>query len=304
MKTIGLIDIGSNNIRLVIYEIRKKSNEYLIALNTKESARLRNLVENNKLSKLGINKLLDCLHQFKWLLDNKYKIDHLYLFATQTIRMVDNKQEILDIVKTKLGYDINVLTDKEEASLGFNGMHKYLNHQKHGLYIDLGGGSTEVLHFDNGKIIDFHSFPFGSVVLRRMTKEAIPSKDEMKEIKTFITKEFDKIPWLKDLNVPLVVVGGSSRNLIRIDKFITKRREKTHGYKIGLRELSRTRKLLMLLTIEEIENIEGFTKNRSDVIIPSIYVFETLYKYVNATEYVCSRTGLREGVLLTQMEMI
>lgn len=304
MKTIGLIDIGSNNVRLVIYEIHKNKKDFTIALNTKESVRLRSHVVNNELSKIGINKLLDCLHQFKWLLDNKYKVDHLYLFATQTIRMVDNKDQILKTVKNQLHFEIDVLNEEQEASLGFNGMDHYLKHQTHGLYVDLGGGSTEVLHFNQGEIIEFHSFPFGSIVLRSMIDHPIPTKDEMKKIKKFITDYFDTIPWLKDINVPLVVVGGSSRNLVRIDKFITKRHETTHGYKIGFRELHRTRKLLMLLTIDEIQNIEGFTKNRSDVIIPSIYVFETLYKYTNATEYVCSRTGLREGVLIAQMEMI
>lgn len=300
MKKVGLVDIGSNTIRLVIYNA-KEDLDYDVVLNTKESVRLRNDVKDGLLSEEGIAKLFRVLRQYAKIAKRE-KLDEFKLFATQTIRMVKNKSEIIDQVKEKLKLDIDVLSKDEESLFGFKGMHKYLEHKKNGVYVDLGGGSTEVVYFKNNKPIHYHSFDFGSIVLRNMLSHSVPTEDEIAYLSSYLYGEFDTLPWLRGLHVPLIVVGGSSRNLVRIDNFITKRGERTHGYKLGLREIARTRKLLMLLTISEIEKIEGFTASRADIIIPSIFVFESLFKYMNATYYQCSRTGLREGVLLNIME--
>ena len=296
MKRIGLVDVGSNTVRLCIYEINKKTKDYTVLLNTKESTRLRNHVVSNKLSEEGIHKLFTVLARYKKLI-KKYDLDQFKIFATQTIRMVDNKQEILNRVKKKFNEKIDVLTDSEEALFGFNGMHQYLPKQKNGIFVDLGGGSTELVHFKNGKALQNHSFDFGSIVLRNRINHSVPTEEEIADLRQFIFSEFKKLPWLNDVTAPLVVGGGSSRNLVRIDRFLTHRHEKTHGYKLGFREINRTRKILMLLSLNEIEKIEGFTSTRADIIIPSIYVFECLYEYVNAPNFVCSRTGLREGIL-------
>ena len=296
MSKIGLVDIGSNTVRLVIYKT-KADLDYRILLNTKESVRLRNHVKDGFLTEEGIQKLFTVLKQYTRIA-KKYDLDEFRLFATQTVRMVKNKIEIIDRVEERFDLRIDVLTKDEESLLGFKGMHTYLDHQKHGVYVDLGGGSIEIVHFENNQPKNHKSLDFGSIVLRNMISHAIPTKDEIAYLNSYLHSEFDSLPWLRNLKLPLVVVGGSSRNLVRIDAFLTKRRESTHGYKLGFREIQRIRKILMLLNIEEIENIDGFTASRADIIIPSIYVFECLYKYINATYYRCSRTGLREGVLL------
>ncbi len=295
----GMIDIGSNTVRIVIYALTKEI-KFHILWNESESIRLRQDVVDNKLTDYGIDKLVKTLKKFKKI-ESRFEMVDFTVFATQTIRMIDNKSDVLELVKEKTGYQIDILDKDQESLLGFEGMKTYLKHQDEGLYVDLGGGSMELVHFKNDTPRNHISLDFGSIVLRSMIEHPIPSKKEMKKIKKFIQKEFDNIPWLKNLKTPLVVVGGSSRNLVRIDKFISKRDESTHGYKLKHRELERTRKLLMLLTIKEIEKIEGFTSNRADIIIPSIYAFELLYEYINSPYFVCSRTGLREGVLIERI---
>jgi exopolyphosphatase/guanosine-5'-triphosphate,3'-diphosphate pyrophosphatase len=298
MKEYGVIDIGSNTIRIVIFKMNSgRGLNYKVLENTKESTRLRNYVVNNELSNVGIQKMLRVLHDYIEM-SQLYNLEELHIFATQTIRMVDNQSDILDIVKQELGVDIHVLSKEEEALLGFQGMHTYLPNATNGIYVDLGGGSMELVYFENGIPIHNISLDFGSVVLRSMIGHAVPNQTDITFLKGFLLEQFNQVPWLKQVKGPLVVVGGSARNLCRIDRFITKRVEYTHGYQIGFREIKRTRKLLMLLTLEEIENIEGLTPSRADIIVPSIYAFETLYNYIKAPHFTCSRTGLREGVLL------
>lgn len=295
----GMIDIGSNTVRIVIYALTKEV-KYHVLWNEKESVRLRQHVKDGKLTEKGIEKLLKTLKKFKKI-EKKFKMVDFTVFATQTVRMVENRDDIIKRVKEETEYDVRVLTKEEECLLGFQGMKTYLKHQDEGLYVDLGGGSMELVYFKDDEPVEYHSLDFGSIVLRSMIEDPIPTDEEMNMYKDFAIKEFDKLPWLKNLSTPLVVVGGSSRNMIRIDRYITKRNESTHGYKIGFRELERTRKILLLLTIEEIEKIEGFTSSRADIIIPSIYIFELLYQYVNSPYYVCSRTALREGVLIERI---
>lgn len=295
----GMVDIGSNNVRIVIYALTKEI-KYHVLWNEKESIRLRNYVEENKLVNEGVDKLIKVLKRFKKI-EKRFKMEEFTLFATQTVRMVDNREDVLKRVKKETGYKIRILSKDEECLFGFQGMSTYLKHQKDGLYVDLGGGSMELLHFENDIPVKWVSLDFGSIVLRKMIESPIPDEEDLKMYKEFVLSEFEKLPWLKDLKMPLVVVGGSSRNMSRIDRFITRRKESTHGYIIGFREIERTRKLLMLLNIDEIEKIEGFTSSRSDIIIPSIYIFELLYQYVNSPYYVCSRTGLREGMLIEQI---
>ena len=296
MKRIGIVDIGSNTVRLCIYQV-SHGNKYDILLNQKESVRLRNYVVGNKLNDDGIEKLRRILRVYTAILD-KDEITRVKYFATQTIRMVDNRQEIIQAMNKEFGIDIDIFNEEQESLLGFRGMNTFLVHEDEGLYVDLGGGSMEIVHFQNDQPIEYYCFDFGSIVLRNMIEHPIPNDDEIAYLRSFLYSKFETVPWLRNLRKPLIVVGGSSRNLVRIDAFLTKRKEATHGYRLGLREITRIRKILMLLNLQEIQNIEGFTQSRADINIPTIYVFETLYKYIHAEYYVCSRTGLREGVLM------
>jgi exopolyphosphatase/guanosine-5'-triphosphate,3'-diphosphate pyrophosphatase len=296
MKRVGIVDIGSNTVRICIYEL-KKDGKYNLNLNEKEFVRLRNHLIDGRLSEEGIRSLLEVLKRYLFIAKD-YKLDVFKLFATQTIRMAINRDEILTSIRDELDMKVDLLSGDSEALFGFKGMKTYLEHERDGLYVDLGGGSTEVVYFKEDQPIKYHSFDFGSLVLRNFLDHSVPTDDEIYLLEFYLLNEFKQVSWLKNLQVPIIVVGGSSRNMVRIDKFITKRTEETHGYRLGIREITRTRKLLMLLTIDEIEKIQGFTKQRADVIIPSIYVFELLYKFINANYYVCSRTGLREGYML------
>ncbi len=302
MKQIAIIDIGSNTVRLVIYQV-SRGYKYDVLVNHKEAVRLRNYVEDNKLTEEGIEKLRRVLNVFAAILHkDEIPVEQTKFFATQTIRMIDNQDEVVSQMENEFDISIEVFSEEKESLLGYQGMNTFLVHEDEGLYVDLGGGSTEIVHFKDDEPLDYHCFDFGSVVLRSLIEHPIPTEDEISYLRSYLFDKFEQVPWLRDIKTPLVVVGGSSRNLVRIDKFITKREEETHGYRLGLREIKRIRKILMLLNLEEIQNIKGFTTSRSDIIIPSILVFEMLYEYIKADYYVCSRTALREGVLVDMME--
>ncbi len=296
MKKVALVDIGSNTVRLCLYKVNK-GKKYQLLLNIKESVRLRNHVKDHVLTDDGISALINVLSTYKKII--KKKDAHLVkYFATQTIRMVDNQKDILNRVYETLDIKIDMLSEEQESLLGFQGMNHYLKHEEEGVYLDLGGGSAEIVHFEHNKPVQYALFDFGSVVLRQMISSAIPTDAESYQIREYVRSKLMTLPWLTGIQLPLIVVGGSSRNLVRLDRFFSSREEDTHGYILGFRELNRTRKILQLLTVEEIKKINGFTPSRADLIVPSLIVFETIFEFIHATYYVCSVTGLREGVLL------
>lgn len=299
MQKIAMVDIGSNTVRLCVYKKGKKD-QYHVDLNVKESVRLRNYLIDDKITDEGINILIRVLTNYQKTIEQK-RLKYVKYFATQTIRMAKNKKEVIKRVYDELDIIIDILSEEEEALLGFEGMNHFLKHEKNGVYMDMGGGSTELVYYVDNKPVEYVSLDFGSIVLRQMIEDAIPTKEEVKKIQHFVKDKLLQVEWARGLHTPLVVVGGSSRNLVRIDKFLSSRIDETHGYTLSFRGLQRTRKILQLLTVDEIRKINGFTPSRADIIVASFVAFETIYQFVNARYYVCSKTGLREGILLQML---
>lgn len=293
MEKYAVIDIGSNTVRVVVYEII--SNKYKVILNNKNMLRLVGRVENNNLNDKDINKLVETLKEFKKIID-KHECKEIIVFATEILRIVENKYEIIDIVKKEVGLDIVIISGKEEARYGFEGV--CTSHDvKSGYTVDFGGGSTDITYFLEDVFIDSWSIPVGSVVFKEMIANDIPAIDEMHQMKTMIYNMLkEKIDVVK-CNLPLYAIGGCARNIARIDKYITGRDDTINGYEIDYKQIRRTREFLMLLNLEEIKRLPFIAENRADTIIFGNILFQTVYNFFNSNKIIVSRTGVREGAL-------
>lgn len=163
-EKIGLIDIGSNTIRLVVYAIDHRFNITELQ-NIKTPARLSQYLERSKksvvMSQTGIDLLIEVLQSFKIVAD-KAGVDKLFPVATAAIRQSDNRDDILAQVKKQVGIEITILSEKQEATFGQYAILHSVD-VPDGITIDIGGGSCEVTLFKNQKMLQFHSFPFGNV---------------------------------------------------------------------------------------------------------------------------------------------
>ena len=190
MERIGLIDIGSNTIRLVIFEFDKKTglNELL---NIKTPARLsqyltKDLAMNNE----GIEVLTKTLSSFKTVAD-KFEVTELHPIATAAIRRSTNRDKIIENIKKELNIKIKLIPEEEEAFYGFYAITHTTDIQD-GVSVDIGGGSTEVTLFKDKKLIEAHSFPFGVVTLQRKFFDGKDHNDKsaIKAMEKFIAKQF------------------------------------------------------------------------------------------------------------------
>ncbi len=293
----SIIDIGSNTIRLVIYEYNHGGCRELE--NIKSVARLRHYLQEDKiLDDKGCNLLIKILNGFRKIIEF-HQVSEVLCVATATIRQAKNQAKIIKRVKKETGFDIKVLSEEKEAYYGYLAVSR-TTPVTEGVTIDIGGGSTEVTYYKNRKLVHSYSFPFGVVSLKEqfIKGEQILEEEKEKLIK-FIQSSFEKLPWLKDLNVPIVAIGGSARNIAQIDQGIKNYLlSSIHQYVMKPEDLLYIRSYLESMNISQLEKVEGLSKDRADIIIPAIEVFVQLIKYTGAKQFMLSRKGLRDGIYI------
>lgn len=298
-ERIGLIDIGSNTIRLVIFGFDKATGLNEI-LNIKTPARLSQyLTKDNDMNDEGIQVLTEALSSFNKVA-TKFKVDELHPIATAAIRQSNNQKDIIKKVKKDTGVEIKIVPEEDEAFYGYYAI-THTTDIEDGVSVDIGGGSTEVTLFKDKQLKEAHSFPFGVVSLKRQFfgDKDHNDKSAIKGMEKFLSEQFDQLDWLKDQKVALVGVGGSARNVARIH-------QSEHSYPIGGvhnytmsdKDIEEVFDLIRKSSRDELTNLDGLSRDRVDIILPSMSVFKTLYKKIDATQFTFSRKGIREGYIM------
>ncbi|UCZ54528.1 Ppx/GppA family phosphatase [Bacillus shivajii] len=293
---IGIIDMGSNSIRFVIYSI-DANGCFKEIQNLKVVARLSTYIDENKnMTEDGIDIILETLERFKSVVSS-YSLSTIKGVATAAIRNAKNQQDILAAIKAQGYFDIKVLSDEQEAYYGYLAITNSTN-ILNGITIDIGGGSTEVTLYENRKLINSHSFPFGALTLKqRFIKGNEPSQVEMEELKTFLQQSFASLPWLKNKSVPIIGIGGTARNLASIHQHIIDYPiTGLHQYEMTYEDVISVNEKLNNLTLKQRQQVDGLSKDRADIIIPAITAIENLISYSNGKTFTVSNKGLRDGL--------
>lgn len=299
MKRIGLIDIGSNTIRLVLFEYTEETGLKEIQ-NIKTPARLATFLNDDSvMEEEGIDNLIEILKSFKEIAE-QYGVSDLNPVATAAIRNSVNSDDIVKRVKDELDLEVKVITGKEEAYFGFHAVtHTISTHDA--VTIDIGGGSTELTFFEDKELIYSTSLPFGVVTLQEMFFEDREHNDKeaIEEATEFIDKQLRNVRWLSKRRVHILAIGGSARNIARIHQsMVNYPIAGVHGYSMQKNGLDDVMKILTKTDEGDLDDIDGLSKDRSDIILPSLLVFQKLYDIVDAKEFKFSRKGLREGLAM------
>ena len=236
MKKYAAVDIGSNAIRLLIVGVLKTNSvhKYRKISLVRVPIRLgQDVFLYKKISNEKLKLLLNTLKAFK-LLMSVHNIDRYKICATSAMRESKNSKEVLKRVRKKLNLDINIISGKDEASIIANVFAKDFNNHKNLLYVDVGGGSTELTIIDKGKIVESKSFKIGTVrILNNLVK-----KDTWGKYEEWIKKH------TKIYNGILTIAsGGNANKLLKISgKEIGK-----HGYFRLMKWLTITRSYQKIL---------------------------------------------------------
>lgn len=297
LKT-AIIDIGSNTIRLVLYQYHSEDGLRELG-NIKTVARLRTYLQpSGEMSDEGIRVLTETLLTFKAMLDD-FEVVDVKAAATAAIRQATNSREIIHLMKERTGIQIELLSEEEEAFFGFVAVAHSMGTPS-AVTIDIGGGSTEITLFENKKLLKSISFPFGTVSLKqRFVKGDSINSSERMELIAFVKEQFSSLSWIQQVNLPIIAIGGSARNVAQIHQ--QQRRytiASVHGYEIEKQDLDELSIYLGNLTFQELKQLDGLSSDRADIILPALDVFRVLMEVVGSEVFQLTKKGLREGLII------
>jgi exopolyphosphatase / guanosine-5'-triphosphate,3'-diphosphate pyrophosphatase len=298
---IGLIDLGSNTARLVVYEI---DGQGLMVEhdNMKRTLRLISyLQKDGRISESGIQKTLACMAQFKEFC-NVRKITEIIGVATAAVRQAVNGNELLQQIHDLTGIQFRLLSGEQEAYYGYLAIINSMNIEN-AVTVDIGGGSTEITRIQNRTRIESISLPFGVVTLtQHFLKESPTSPIESERLELFLKQQFAKVPWINDCKVPLVAMGGTARTVAKISQ---KQKQYSltsfHHYVMQPSEIEYMYQWIGGLPLGARKEIPGLSKDRADVIVAGIAVFQYLLKTIQSPKFITSNKGLRDGILFERM---
>lgn len=300
LKT-AIIDIGSNTIRLVVYEYNNLEGLRELG-NFKTVARLRTYIQpNGDMSEQGIQLLVDTLTSFKKIIDDFNVVD-IKVTATAAIRQAKNNRMIIHHIEKETGLLIELITEEEEAYFGFLAVAHSMDTPS-AVTIDIGGGSTEITLFKNKKLQKAFSFPFGTVSLKqKFVSGDIINGDERKLLRQFVKEQFEQLNWIQQIGLPVIGIGGSARNVAQIhQQFINYPISGVHQYELKFDELASLSSYIENMSFEQLKQLDGLSSDRADIIGIALEVFQVLLFVVNAPAFQISKKGLREGIMINRV---
>lgn len=277
------VDIGSNAMRLLFcraYEVKGKphfSKEELIRLPIRLG---EDVFLNGRISDRKAEKLITAMRGFHELI-KVYEVDGYRAVATSAMRDAVNGEEVIQRIQKETGLTVEIIDGKLEAQLVFsNHIEEMLNPKQAYLYIDVGGGSTELTLYHNQKAIAAKSFNIGTV---RMLLDKV-DKEEWEGMKDWIKKA--------TLGVHPLHAIGSGGNINKIFK-MTKRENKNLSYS----KLKGIHDMLNSYTYQERVDVLGLKPDRADVIVHASKIFITIMKTADIEDIYVPQIGLSDGIV-------
>lgn len=287
-ERVGVVDIGSNSIRLVVFDGLKRVP--VPVFNEKVLPGLgRGLAESGKLNEEGVAVALESLERFAGLA-RAMGTARLDLLATAAVREAGNGPEFVAEVERRCGRSVSILTGEEEARLSALGVLSGLPGAR-GLMGDLGGGSLELVRLDEGKALDSITLPLGPL---RLSDE---SGGDRERAAVFVQRQLDRVPWLGEVAPEaLYPVGGAWRGLARLHMdHCAYPLHMIHGYGIPRGEAEELVRLVGRLGKRSLARIGSVSKRRLESLPLAALVLEKVLERVRSRRVVFSAFGLREG---------
>lgn len=292
----GIIDVGSNTIRLNIYSYDNETVKSL--LHKKTMAGLAGYVKDGYLSLRGINTACDIINDYKNILEN-FQINNIFIFATASLRNIINTDEVIRIIGERTGHSVDVITGEEEATLDFVGATHALQ-VTNGMMVDIGGGSTELAFYKNAKITKAISLPIGSLSLfSKHVRKLFPKKKEKQAMKEEILFELTKLGLEEQQAIPTICgVGGTIRAARELNNELFEIKENPT---IAVDNISKILPMLHKPNKQTLHRILQIVPDRIHTITPGLLILHTIAEYFGSETIHVSGYGVREGYLYSKV---
>lgn len=281
---LGAIDIGSNAARLLVAEVNRKDQE----TNYTKLNLLRipiglgfDVFENGRIGREKSRLLVKTMKAFKLLMD-LYEVQHFRICATSAMRDAKNTREIIRRVKLSTGLKIEVISGPEEASILYeNHLSANLISGNTQLFVDVGGGSTELTLYHNLEVIHKESFNVGTI---RMLKNPNAESEWLR------MKEFLKSQTKELASVQLIGSGGNINKAFSLSKI-------KEGKPLSLNFIKSLHRDISKLSINERMQQFNIREDRAIVLPPALHIFSNIIKWSGQSEIYVPKIGLADGII-------
>jgi exopolyphosphatase/guanosine-5'-triphosphate,3'-diphosphate pyrophosphatase len=294
-KRIAVIDLGSNTARLVVYSA-VPGYAFRLEDEIREVVRLRQGMTKRGMAEEAIARGLSTLRLFKRFCDAT-QVETVLPVATSAVRDAANGASFVGQVMREIGLSLRVLDGEQEAYYGVLGVLNEVPIPE-GVVLDIGGGSAQLSEVRDRRFYRGKSVQLGALALTERFVESDPiSAAEFEAVQMEIDRQLDTIPWLEPHDTPLIGIGGTIRNLARIE---AERQDyplnTLHGFSLSLDSVAHTLNLLRTLPLKKRRDIPGLNRDRADIILPGVMVVRTIMARLGVDGLTVSVNGLREGI--------
>jgi exopolyphosphatase/guanosine-5'-triphosphate,3'-diphosphate pyrophosphatase len=285
IKKFAAIDIGSNSVRLLIeHVIETPGAEPMFKKNSLIRVPVRlgaDAFKDHKIPEPTVKKLIEAMLGYKYLMKVN-DIIHYKGCATSAMREASTGAEIVKRIEKEAGIKIEIISGNSEANMIFNSQNFIASHiGSDCLFIDVGGGSTEITVFIKGKATAAKSFDIGTI--RVLTDKV--NKEHWKEVKDWLKKETKTIKAFS--------LVGSGGNINRIFKMAELKQGKPLTYDLLHDIVFKLKKY----SVDDRMRLFDLNPDRADVIVPAGEIFLTIMRYIRATKIYVPKIGLSDGMV-------
>jgi exopolyphosphatase / guanosine-5'-triphosphate,3'-diphosphate pyrophosphatase len=282
---LAAIDIGSNAARLLITEVVETNPKPVFEKLNLVRVPLRlgfDVFEKKEISEGKTSMLINTIRSFKYLMD-AYRVVNYKAAATSAMRDAQNGPRILDMVEEATGIHIETISGDDEAAYIYeNHIAENLNSENSYLYIDVGGGSTELTCFADNKLLFKKSFNIGTI---RLIKNQV-TEAHWDQMKDFLKKEMRTI-------VKHTTAIGSGGNINKVFS-LSKRKD---GKPLSLELLKDYYKELNSFSVPERMRLYNLKEDRADVIVPALQIYVNVMRWIDTEEIFVPKIGLADGLI-------
>jgi len=308
MKRVAFIDLGTNSCKLNIVEITLKDGL------TKEIAKFKEVVrlgtggfDTNYLLEDAINRTIEVLKQF-FVIASNYKVDDIYAVATAAVREAENQAEFIKRVKAEANIDMQVVSGVREAYLIYLGVSRNVNIDERAMFVDVGGGTTELVVGDCEKEEYLDSAKLGAIRIYDMFfkdhTEAV-SKEKYNEVLDYVKSTTNySTKCIREAGFD--VCYGSSGTATNLGEITLKRIDPDNvsytDYEVSYKDLKDTIDILCSLPQNERKHVVGLKSDRVDIIIAGAVILDGILQSVGAESLRITDYSLKEGLVVDYIQ--
>jgi len=296
----AVIDLGTNSLKGVIYEVQAKRK-------LKELARFRqmirlgdNLYENLQLDSEACERTLLAFSELSELLD-QHRVKHYRAVATSALRQASDGKELADRIYQESGVFLEIISGQEEARLIALAVLNTHSPKKPCVLIDIGGGSTELSFVQNGQVYASDSLKLGAARCQQQYLKIVPPTKEGQQLLRDQVRQLCE-PLITSDKLQIAQAIGSSGSIRAIQRLCNRTAQET-----GVFDTSQLRDLINRiekLPIEKIQKLKLLEAGRADIFLSACLILDEICSIFRLKTVQASKASLKDGLLIELQEEI